>query len=304
MAIGARRGVPQAPPVYIGFFNLGSFSDGIPHCVDSSNGGATCTSRASFVTYTPHNTAMLGCPECLWHPPTGKIWVSGSRGITTTDWQGTSIELAYMTDADHLNYDSSPDFAALTSGGSAQQVWNDGWFVDPGGQVYMQILAVPNATTSPLQCYSYLVPVDLTTSPVTCSAPIGPIAGTGFPTSILNPAIRKIGSTYHYFVKNDDAGRKSYEIMTRSSIGAGGWTVLHGHSTGSDDFCGWGAPREALAFLDLPDGSLRAFLDPEGAGMKYSDSADGNPLGPWSAPANITAPFQMQHGNFVVNPWG
>lgn len=287
---------------WIGFFNVGSFVDGLPHCVESTDGGATCTTRSSFVSYTPHNSAMLGCPEALWHPPSGKIWVGGSRGITTTGWTGTSVEIAYMTDPDHLHYDSSPDFAALTAGGSSPQIWFDGWARMPG-QDYAFVLACPNAAVSPLQCYEYIVPVDLTTSPATFGTPIGPITGAGLPGSMLNPQMMMIGGTIYLFEKNDDSGQKNYEVYTNSSVRAGSWTVVHGQSAGDPDFLGWGRPREALAYLELPD-RLRAFLDPEGAGMKYSDNFTKNPLvNEWTAPANITAPFQMQHGNFVPNPF-
>lgn len=295
---GLSTTAPRAPfKDYYSFWNKGPSVDGNLYALRSTD-GVTWTTRASFNTYTPHNTAMMGCPALLQNR--GKIWLAASQGVTL-NWVGTAFELASSPEdnGDTFTYVSSPDFQSLVTGGSAKQIWAEPWFVDTDGTVYQFILAVPDATTSPLQCYLYIAKVDFTTSPPTYGTPVK-ITGTGLPTSFINPSMIRVSGVLTMFVKNDDAGQKHVEVMQSSSndpLASGTWSML---KTG--DWASWGAPLEAPVLL--PNGSKwRIWLDAEGNGIYESDSVTSDPLGSWTAKTLITDPVShTQHGSVIVNP--
>lgn len=286
----------QTGPGYYSIWNKALFADGAMH-VMMTDDGKTLATRSTFAGYTPHNTAMMGCPTLMNY--SGKIWICASEGVDFT-WTGTLLEIASSTDGDNWTYVASPNFSSIAIGGF-NQVWADTWFQDDDGSLpYLSIEANNNADGSTNKVY---LTQALNSSLTSFSSPVQ-ITGSGFPASMQNIVCTKYNGTYYLFYKNQS--NRNIEVATNSTFGASGWTVV---KTG--DWAGWssvgGQPtqnREAPVLLRIGT-RYRMYLDMEGNGIVMSESLTNDPIGSWTAPVAVTAPFGTpQHGSVIVNPTG
>lgn len=281
------------PVAYYSVWNKGfPTRDALMHVVMSDD-GINWTTRTTYNTYTPHNSANMGAVDLMYY--NGKIWINGSRGFDFS-WTGTSVEIASSPDGDNFTYVASPDYPGIVSGGTMQEVWAQPWFIDDDGSVHMYLVACPNGFTPPYTNYM----IDAQNVALNSWSAAIPITGTGMPSGWFNPYTVKIGSTYYMFYKNENGGSypKYIEVATSMNRTSGFVPVRTG------DWAGFGSPPEAPILR--PNGNKwRLWLDYEGTGVKMFDSLTSDPIGAWSAGTSITVPFGTpEHGGIIANPFG
>lgn len=288
---GVIRTQGPSGPLYYSVWNKANGADGLLH-PSMSNDGINFTTRATYNTYTPHNTSDMGAP-CLmvWN---GLIWIAASRGVDF-NWTGTNIEIASSPDGDNYTYVASPDFSSI-AGGNINQVWVDTFFIDPiGGLPYLFLETDYNQ--SPFQEYVYITQAQNNT--LTLWSTPTTVTGTGFPSSMQNVACRKLGNTYYLLFKDETTG---YMQFATSTTGPGsGYTVQT-----SGNWAGWGTPKEAPTWLPNGGGHT-VWLDADGSGIYISQSGNSDPTvgGSWGATRPVTCQFgPPQHGSVIFNPTG
>lgn len=207
------------------------------------------------------------------------------------------------TDNDAFVVLSSPDLynwtqvARVTVPGLAR-IWSPEWFVDPlDSSIHLVHAGNPIANISTGWAIYETHPTASDFSTWSTSVALG----GSFSSSLIDPYIIKIGSTYNLWVKNEID--KTIELATSSSL-LTGYTMLQ-----TGDWAGWGAPRfEGACVLPFGPG-YRLYMDHSlgvgaGDGIYFSDSPPGSLGTPWTAPVLTT--FQpltgIRHGTVVHLP--
>ncbi len=116
---------------------------------------------------------------------------------------------------------------------------------------------------------------------------------TSAPSQPIDAFVRKVGSTYNLYYKED---ADNYIERATATALTGPYTVQD-----ADDALGLGTPLEGQSIVTLLSGNLRMFVDRyTGSGMSYTDSTDSGAT--WSAKTYLAAPIQGRHGTAVRLP--
>jgi hypothetical protein len=197
-----------------------------------------------------------------YSPPSGLVrdpsmfrHSDGSYYLTyTTGWDGNTI--GFARSSDRVSWTFLRNYTVPVPG--VRHTWAPVWFVDgPAVSVIVSLSTGGDFT-----------PYVMTAADPSLVAwgPPTPLAGLG--PNYIDTTVLFVGGQYHAFTKNETT--KYVEHAVADSV-AGPYTYV-----GTDDWAGWGAPREGQSLAPLAGGGWRIFLDGYLNGKYYySDSFDG-----------------------------
>jgi hypothetical protein len=198
-----------------------------------------------------------------YSPPTGLVrdpsmfrHIDGNYYLTyTTGWDGDTI--GFARSPDRVNWTFLRNYTVPIPG--VRHTWAPVWFLDGGAVNVIVSLSTGGDFT----------PHVMTAADPSLAqwSPLLPLAGLG--PNYIDTTVILIDGQYHAFTKNETT--KYVEHAVADNV-AGPYTYV-----GTDDWAGWGAPREGQSLVRLPDGGgWRIYLDGYLDGKYYySDSHDG-----------------------------
>lgn len=181
---------------------------------------------------------------------------------------------------------------------SGSQVWAPEWFVDTDGSIHL-LAAVNLGTAGALQsagnwrihCWHPSDPTDLSKG---WGNPT-PLTGPTWPATTIDPAVIKVGSTYHMFYANESAANAVTERAQSTSLHSG-WTI-----TDTGNWMNWPTDQEGAQVIKKAGGGYRCFADTFGA-LAYKDSPDMS-AGSWGASmTKLAGESKFRHGTIYQVP--
>ncbi len=195
----------------------------------------------------------------------------------TTAWNGNTIGFARSTDRITWNYLYDYTFAD-----DVHNAWAPEWFVDADRKVHVLVTLNTGSgfephimTAEDASLRTWCAPAPLTFNPAPNTDP--PELG------YIDTTIKFAQHRYYAFVKNEST--KFVELAVADAA-CGPYQIVR-----TDDWAGWGNPREGQCVIQLPDGRWRIYLDaynlddPLQGFYIYSDSFDN--FATWTKPETL-----------------
>lgn len=252
-----------------------------------SSDGVTWSARTC--NYTPTSGHVVRDPNVVqWN---GKYWLVHTN-ITGAASTSNSFDLAVSDDGITFTFQQSVSVADVVSGSGAR-AWGPRWVLPETANdttLRVMICLTSGGSAGDFQPY-ILTPTDQ--SGLTTWSGCTQVTGSDFPVAIFDTDLVRVGNIYYLFYKNEQGG-KFIEVSQSSSPFSGFAQVKTG------DWAGWGTPREGNYLVEKPNGKWRIYLDLEGAGYRYSDSATASIVGSWSAILSPSVPYTPQNGRVFL----
>ncbi|WP_067546347.1 family 43 glycosylhydrolase [Nocardia crassostreae] len=214
--------------------------------------------------YTPPG-GLLRDPSLIRHKD-GRFYLT-----YTTGWEGQPIGFARSDD--RINWAHLYDYQVKVPG--VTSTWAPEWFVDPGGEVSVLVSLSDGYRFTP-----HLMTA--TDAELRSWTPLTPMAGLAAKDDVgygyIDTTVVHHLGRYYAFTKNEST--KYLELAVAEQLG-GRYSFVQ-----TDDWAGWGTPREGQSVIRLPDGGWRIFFDAYNDGKYYfSDSRDD--FRTWAPPAEL-----------------
>jgi hypothetical protein len=281
---------PTEPALTRGIFLMSTMYGSLHYLLlMASEDGKTFNSLSSTAFYYPAGTH---CQEPCIMRYGGAWWLCYTQN--PQDHSETEITFGVAKSDDLVNWTfvTSVDMTGIAG---VYHVWAPDWFVDPADDS-VHVFVACNTTSHMVNGFK-IYEVHPTNAAMTLwSAPVE-VTGVGFPASLIDPFVQKVGNTYQLWYK--DNLEELVEVATSNSL-TSGYTVV---KTG--DWAGWGTKTEGSCLVELPDGKWRHYMQvyvsvPYSIAVYYSDSATADPLGAWGAKTLLGAPWQVGQGTVVL----
>ncbi|WP_187703041.1 glycoside hydrolase family 43 protein [Nocardia yunnanensis] len=265
LLFGRATAAPTTPPAPTLRYTMTAFTNGSEtdlHVYESSD--ATTFREVAGAAYTPP-TGLLRDPSLIRHRD-GRYYIT-----YTTGWEGHTIGFARSDDRitwTHL-YDYEVKVPGVTS------TWAPEWFVDRNGEISVLVSLSDGYRFTP-----HLMTA--TDAELRSWTPLSPMVGLEPADDVtyghIDTTVVLAGGKYYAFTKNEST--KYIELAVAEAID-GRYSFLR-----TDDWAGWGAPREGPSVIRLPGGGWRIFFDAyEDGAYLYSDSHDD--FRTWTTPVEL-----------------
>ncbi|WP_297621846.1 glycoside hydrolase family 43 protein [Nocardia sp.] len=189
----------------------------------------------------------------------------------TTGWEGQTVGFAHSDDRlawTHL-YDYPVDVSGVTS------TWAPEWFVDPNGEVNVLVSLSDGVRFTP-HLMTATDPGLQSWTPLTPMVGLGPKPDTGY--GYIDTTVVHHRGQYYAFTKDEQT--KYVELAVSDQL-RGRYAFVQ-----TEDWAGWGTPREGQCVIPLPNSGWRIFFDAyEDGKYLYSDSHDD--FRTWTPPAEL-----------------
>jgi hypothetical protein len=196
----------------------------------------------------------------------GTFWVCHTVSGVSAD--NTTFGVASSPDGVNWTFVTGVDCSAVTGGSGV--AWAPEWFLDASAPQGVRVIVTASATRDvSMQLYE----THPTNSAFTTWSALVEITGTSLPSSMIDPYMLKIGSTYYLWYKNETT--TFIEVLSSASL-TSGYTQLY-----SGNWAGWGDGVEGPSIFRVGN-TWHAFMDQyvAGTGLGYSTQASGT--GDWT----------------------